>query len=265
MTANVAEAVAIAVDATNFVTASQASHEAFKTANLLKSLSVNALIGGEKGTGKRVLACYILPSAPVFDASEHDELLLSLQSNSEVVILHIEHSPNLNTLTETILKYGTRVIATCSDSFESRLLEKLFSINLFLPPLKERTEDVEVLARYFVNEAKKLFGENSTFSYKRITPDISENAASLRRQIFLHYLLSNINETELKQVLEKYLYERLGSNNDYREFLHLYEVPLIRAGIRRFKSQLQLAERLGLNRNTLRKKIAENREYGLEE
>jgi DNA-binding protein Fis len=67
------------------------------------------------------------------------------------------------------------------------------------------------------------------------------------------------------QVTEKYLYDRLGSHNDYRNFLYLYEVPLIRAGLKRFKSQLQLADKLGLNRNTLRKKIAENKEYDLNE
>ena len=63
--------------------------------------------------------------------------------------------------------------------------------------------------------------------------------------------------------MENFLIEKIGSNNDYRNFLHLYEVPLIQAGIKRFKSQLQLSERLGLNRNTLRKKIAENEAFGL--
>jgi DNA-binding protein Fis len=68
----------------------------------------------------------------------------------------------------------------------------------------------------------------------------------------------------LMGLMEHFLMERLGSNNDYRNFLHLYEVPLIRAGIKRFKSQLQLSERLGLNRNTLRKKINEHAHYQLE-
>jgi DNA-binding protein Fis len=66
------------------------------------------------------------------------------------------------------------------------------------------------------------------------------------------------------QIIEAFLDDKLGSNNDYRDFLHLYEVPLIRAGMKRFKSQLQLSERLGLNRNTLRKKIAENEPFGLD-
>ncbi|HIC42959.1 MAG TPA: Fis family transcriptional regulator, partial [Sulfurimonas sp.] len=53
----------------------------------------------------------------------------------------------------------------------------------------------------------------------------------------------------------------LGGNNDYRNFLYLFEAPLIKAGLEKFKTQLQLADKLGLNRNTLRKKIAENKEY----
>ena len=65
-------------------------------------------------------------------------------------------------------------------------------------------------------------------------------------------------------VMEEYLGGKLGSKNDYRNYIHLYEVPLIRAGLKQFKSQLQLAEKLGLNRNTLRKKIAEHAKYDLE-
>jgi DNA-binding protein Fis len=59
------------------------------------------------------------------------------------------------------------------------------------------------------------------------------------------------------------LEDKIGTNSDYRNNLYIYEVPLIRAGLKKFKSQLQLADRLGLNRNTLRKKIADNSEYGL--
>jgi DNA-binding NtrC family response regulator len=69
MIADVVEAAVItAVDVTNFLTASNASVEAFKTANLLKGLGVNAIIFGERGTGKLTLARYILPHAPIIDA-----------------------------------------------------------------------------------------------------------------------------------------------------------------------------------------------------
>ena len=72
-------------------------------------------------------------------------------------------------------------------------------------------------------------------------------------------MLDSAEDSDIMQLLENSLYKKIGGKNDYRNFLHLYEVPLIRAGMKKFKSQLQLSDRLGLNRNTLRKKIAENR------
>lgn len=109
--------------------------------------------------------------------------------------------------------------------------------------LCEREEDIAVLSTLFLDEAKKIFGKNDFVLPKDFTPDVSENVL---------------------EITENYLLNRLGGNNDYRSFLHLFEVPLIRAGIKRFKSQLQLSDRLGLNRNTLRKKIAEHSAYNLE-
>ena len=77
----------------------------------------------------------------------------------------------------------------------------------------------------------------------------------------IHCLLSDIQDFELMHIIENYLATKLGSNSDYKNFLYLYEVPLIKSGLSKFKSQLQLADKLGLNRNTLRKKIADNKKY----
>lgn len=258
-------AAATAVDATSFVTASSASAEAFKTANLLKLLTVNALISGEKGTGRLTLARYILSNAPVIDACNFDELLVAMQSSSEIIITHIEKTSNLDLLQENIRKYGVRVVATGSDNFGDGRLEEIFAVRLFLPPLSERREDIAMLQQHYLAEAQRIFGKTKPLDLESIEPDLSENGSSLRRQLFLHYLLKNISRAELMKITEEYLYDKMGSSNDYREFLHLYEVPLIRAGLNKYKSQLQLAERLGLNRNTLRKKIAENKEYQLDE
>jgi DNA-binding NtrC family response regulator len=265
MTANAAEAVATAVDATKFVTASGASAEAFKTANLLKLLTVNALVTGKRGTGKLSLARHILPDAPIIDASRFDELLVALQSNASVIITHIERTPNFATLFEQASKSAVRIVATGSDSFAHDGVDELFTVKVYLPPLCDRPEDVEALKKQYVQEARTIFGEGKEADMEAIEADLSDNAASLRRQIYLNYLLGNIAEHELMQIMEDYLYDRLGSNNDYRNFLHLYEAPLIKAGLKRFKSQLQLSAKLGLNRNTLRKKIADNKEYGLDE
>jgi len=252
------------VDVTNFLTASNASIEAFKTANLLKGLGVNAMILGEKGTGKLTLARYILPHAPVIKGSNFEELLDTVSAHKEIIIHRLDQVANLKKLAETISQHGTRIIATGGFRFSQEQLEDIFTIRLVLPPLSERLEDAELLIEHFVQQASATLGDQISFELKEFIPDLSENAHSLRRQVYLKYLLENIQEHDLMGIMEEFLVQRLGSNNDYRKFLHLYEVPLIRAGIKIFKSQLKLSEKLGLNRNTLRKKIAEHAEYKLD-
>ena len=250
-----------AVDVTNFVTASEASYQAFKTATLLKTLSVNALIMGELGVGKKCLASFILPDASIVDASNFDELLLSLESSSEIIISNIDNSPNIERLIGAIKENSVRVVATSKQSFSNEFIDDLFSVKFDIPPLSQRDEDVEELVALFEEEASELFGGEQKLDLNNFIPDLSYNSNSLKRQVMVNYLLQDIQDTELMQIIENYLHDKLGSNSDYRNYLYLYEAPLIKAGLHRFKSQLQLADKLGLNRNTLRKKISDNKEY----
>jgi len=254
--------VAVAVDVvTSFVTASDASSQAFKTATLLKTLSINALITGEKGVGKKSLARYILPDAPLLDASNFDELLIALESSDTIIITNLEKSPNLLRVLESIQKSTVRVIATAKSSFNDENIDELFTLKFDIPPLKQRKEDIPLLIEQFTQEASQLFERQKEFTFEKFEPDLKQNASSLRRQVMMFYLLADIDDSELMALLEKYLYDKLGSNSDYRDFLYLYEAPLINAGLSKFKSQLQLSDKLGLNRNTLRKKIAENKKH----
>jgi len=257
----VEQVAAAAVDVTNFVTASEASYQAFKTATLLKTLSVNALIMGEVGVGKKSLASFILPDASVVDASNFDELLVTLESCSEIIISNIDTSPNIERLIQTIKNNSIRVVATSRQSFSNEFIDDLFSVKFDIPPLSERMEDVEELVQTFAKEASELFGGSQNLELDNFQPNLTLNSKSLKRQVMINYLLQDIKDNELMEIIENYLYNKMGSNSDYRNFLYLYEVPLIKAGLSRFKSQLQLSDKLGLNRNTLRKKISDNKQY----
>jgi len=257
----VVQVAAAAVDVTNFITTSNASSEAFKTATLLKTLSVNALIMGEEGVGKKSLASFILPSASIVDASHFDELLVALKSVDEIIITNIDNSPNIKRLIDIINADSIRVIATSKQSFSNEYIDEIFSVKFDIPPLKERMQDVEPLVRKFTMEASLLFGGDEKFNIENFKPDLSQNADSLRRQVMISYLLQDVKDFELMDIIENYLYSKMGTNSDYRNLIYIYEVPLIRAGLKKFKSQLQLSDKLGLNRNTLRKKIAENKQY----
>ena len=254
-------AVVQGVGVTNFITLSNASKEAFKTATLLKTLNVNSLITGENGVGKKSLASYILPNATIVDASDFEESITVLNSTDQVILTNLHISPNLNTITDTIKANNVRVIATAKEYLENENLDELFSVKFSIPSLSQREEDVQALIEMFSKEASELFGVSNDFDMFSFTPDLSDNSSSLKRQVMINYLLQDIQDLELMGIIENYLETKLGSNSDYRKFLYLYEVPLIKVGLKQYKSQLQLSDKLGLNRNTLRKKIADNKDY----
>ncbi len=245
----------------SYITASPASAQAYKTATLLKTLSVNALVTGEIGVGKKSLARYILPDASVIDASDFDELMNAFESSSEIIITNLEHLPNTKRIFEIIKSKNIRIIATAKSMYNNEYIDDFFSVKFDIPPLSQRPEDIDLLVQKFTAEASMLFCTKEDFDMKNFKPDLSKNSNSLRRQVMISYLLQDITDLELMDIMQNYLIEKLGSNNDYKNFLHLYEVPLIKAGLDRFKSQLQLSDKLGLNRNTLRKKIADNEQY----
>jgi DNA-binding protein Fis len=69
----------------------------------------------------------------------------------------------------------------------------------------------------------------------------------------------NMNIDDIKSAIYEYIYQNLEGKNGYKEHLHIYEEPLLNAGLSKYKSQLKLSSILGINRNTLRKKILEHK------
>ncbi len=249
------------VDATNFLTASEASKEAFKTALLLKSLKISALIQGEVGVGKKTLSRYILPDAVMVEASRYEELLSLLQSENEVIITNLETVANIRVVLEEAEKNGVRIIATASSNYYHDAIEDFFGIHFVIPPLRERKEDIQLLAKHFLQEAQSIFEEPIAIDWSSFEPDLTQNALSLKKQIFTLAIFHDLDEVRLMELLYDYFMQQLGSGDDYKKFLHIFEVPLIKAGLKKYRSQLQLSDVLGLNRNTLRKKISQHKEY----
>ncbi len=246
-----------AVDAINFIAKSRASLEALKSANILKSLDINALIEGEIGVGKTTLSKYII-NAPVVNADENiDNIISFLSQNDTLIIKNFDKITHIDLFEKNLKKFKTRIIATTTKNIYEKICDKFFSLKINLLPLRERKEDIYPLAKKFLNEAELSFNIESKINLKNYKFSLKENCYSLRFGIYKIVMEEFLNEDDLQQILQNLLQNKIGTKNDYRNNLYLYEIPLIKAGIVKFKSQLKIAEEFGINRNTLRKKILE--------
>jgi len=247
------------VDATNFIAYSESAKEALKSANLLKKIAVNVLIEGEEGVGKKTLATHIVYHPNIFTAQDVNDGRISFVDfeSLPLVISGFNEVRNLDLLEKNLKEYNIRLIATSSKVIDEKTYERFFSAKIVLPPIAHRKEDIKPLVNIFLNEAKKIFGKNISLKYEEVKIDTSRNCHSLKLSVFYAYIAKSISGDELKNLLEIYFEDKIGGKNDYRDLLHIFEVPLLRVSMRKFKSQLQVAEKLGLNRNTLRKKLQE--------
>ena len=131
------------VEHTNFIAKSRASKEALKSANLLKSLKINAIILGESGVGKLTLAKFILPKAVVADGSNEKELLKILDSVDSIIIRNFTKISNFAKVKTLIEKNAIRVIATSSIDAINSTIDDFFSLSAvvrkYLLPVKENS------------------------------------------------------------------------------------------------------------------------------
>ena len=244
----------------HFIAQSPSSIEALKSGTLLQGLQINALISGPTGSGKKTLATTILPNAPMVRADNFYELLDVIKESSVVIVTHFETLPNNEQFKNALDQYKTRLIATSSVELPQALYNEFFSIKIELLPLSERPEDVKALGEKFLDEFHDLSGGELGEIDIINQVDLSSNAHSLKRSVMVGMLYDSISEAELMNINQRYFEKNLPEDNAYRDCLHLFDIPIIKAGLDKHKSQLKLSEVLGINRNTLRKKILQYKE-----
>ena len=238
-----------------FFTTSDKIQHIIKSFNLTKTLFVSSIIIGEAHTGKKTLARYLFPDTPLVSGENQEEVKIALEGNDELIITDFEKLSNQSSLDFT----NKRIIATANYMGNQELIDDLFAFIYMMPTLQERPEDVNHLKNLFIKEAlSTLMIEDDTFKTDDIPLNLSKNSKSLKKSIFLHLFKYSMDDKDIKEVLYHYLLKNLDGNDGYREYLELYEKPLIEAGLKKFGSQLQLSQVLGINRNTLRKKIHEH-------
>ena len=239
-----------------FFSTSEKIQHIIKSFNLTKTLYVSSIIIGDAHTGKKSLARSLFPNAPLVSGEHQEEVELALENYDELIITDFEKLTKQNGLDFT----NKRIIATANYMGNSSLIDDIFAFIYTMPSLQERPEDVTYLKEVFIKEASDiLMLKKNMISTNNITLNLTKNTKSLKKSIYTHLLKQSMQATDIEDVLYTYLLNHLDGNDAYKEHLHLYERPLIEAGLKKFGSQLQLSSILGINRNTLRKKIHEHK------
>ncbi len=191
------------------------------------------------------------------------------------------------------IRVDVRIIAATNQNLEKAVEEGRFRedlhyrlnvVTINIPPLRERKEDIEPLAEYFLERFVEEMGvERRMLSKEALTAlknynwpgNVRELENVLRRAVLLSSNMVLTPEDlalkgrkEKKESLEAIIEKRLapfiekthtrGKQHLYADIMPLLERPLIKLVLRKTHfNQLRAAELLGINRNTLRKKIKE--------
>ena len=245
-----------------YIAQDEISKEILNSAKLLQAVDVHALITGAAGVGKKSLARYILPNSKIHNAKTIQQDIIDdaiTIRDDAIVIENIDQITNIDLFLNWISTNNIRVIAISNDDILNQKMKDIFSINLEVPILAKRELDTKSLIHKFSTEASNTLDMPIIHNSKLII-NTSNNTHSLRKSIYFSYLFETIGKEEILMFLEKYLGENLEGENVYKDLLYLYEVPLLKSSTKKYKSQVQVAKHLGLNRITLRKKLETHKE-----
>jgi two-component system nitrogen regulation response regulator GlnG len=201
------------------------------------------------------------------------------------------------------IKANVRIVAATHRDLRQLIRQGLFREDLFyrlnvvpirLPPLRERAEDIPLLARHFLDRArasglpgKQLASEALDRLKLHPWPGNARELENLMRRLAALYpqevigadaVTAELAEaapsaeagesgqgTSLEQAVERHLSGFMAAHRDgmpvrdlYERVLAEVERPLLRLALAATRgNQIKAASMLGLNRNTLRKKIRE--------
>lgn len=247
-----------------FITASESSKNAHNMMTVSSTLPVNILVFGEEGIGKKKLVQSTFPELSSFYGDELEKMYrekrIDFSNDEGILVFDIDQAGNVTQLIEHLEEENLKIIATAKE--EKDIFNDKFLVKVQVAPLIERPEDTKILTDCYIEEAKELFKINDEIDSDMVEINLENNSISLKESIYRSLLLNSIDREQIMPILEQFLLKEIEEKTDYKELLEIFEIPLLKAMRKKFKSQLQMASKLGINRNTLRKKMYQ---YGLEE
>jgi DNA-binding protein Fis len=218
----------------------------------LAPLNILAIVIGPPHTGKKTLIKSIFPHYPFFDANNKKALKEALKKHDKLVIYNFEAITSFDEFDFL----NKQIIAIANNTIDSKIVNQ-FAFKFFMPSLEQRKEDIPLLVDFFYKKAQKDLDIHQDIKINPQHLDISNNNHSLKASIYKELFFNTLEKEDIKTILEQFFLKHLEEGNGYYENLDIYDESIIKAGLQKFKSQLKLSKVLGINRNTLRKKIEE--------
>jgi transcriptional regulator with PAS, ATPase and Fis domain len=250
---------------------------AVSCASLAESLLESELFGHEKGafTGaiRRREGRFELADGGTLFLDEVGDIPLETQ----VKILRVIESQEFERLGgKETLKVDVRIIAATNQDLEQKIREKTFRedlyyrlnvISIFIPPLRERREDILVLVDHFLDKANRKCGK----TVEGITPAVKDlilsydwpgNVRELENVIERGVVLSRTNVIDREDLPYFGLATRSAdeSMETSRSLKDMERVHIMKTLEHTDWNLNKTAEILGIHRNTLRLKM---KEYGI--
>ena len=220
---------------------------------LSKSLFVSSIIIGEPYTGKLTLIRQLYPQSLYIDAKDTASLKSALKNHDEIIIYNFEAIVNLDNFDFQ----NKRIIAIANKMGNQKAIEKHFAFIYEIPPLRDRLDETKIIVKKLQKEIESELMLEEPIAIDFESLDLRQNFKSLKISLYKQLIKKSLTTQDVEEILYTLFLDKLEGKNAYKTFLGIYERPLILAGLKKYKSQLQLADVLGLNRNTLRKKIKE--------
>jgi len=153
--------------------------------------------------------------------------------------------------------------------FRSDLYYRLNVLTIFIPPLRDRKEDIPILLSYYLNKFNKKYGCSKRFSsdsLERLTayewPGNVRELVNLVENMVVTVQEDIIQIADLPpQVKASQIRKPCPSKNGtLKEFVEKLERDILRSALREHKSSREIAKLLGTSHTTVLKKI---KRYGL--
>ncbi len=228
----------------SFVALSPQSAKALSVLRVSASLPINIMIVGQKGTGKETLVNTVFKNIAKYSVQDLER---TLPKEKEIFIRDFEKIAEVGLFMKKM--QGVRVIA--ASNVAKDIYTDFFPVIVTIPPLAQRPEDLQELKRRYIQKVKEEF-ELEHMS-EDFSLDLQKNAISLKKSIYEQALLECMDTKSLQRILEKFLEPQLEKG--YKALLPLFEIPLLRAAKKRYKSALAMSKALQLNRATLTTKL----------